>query len=187
MPLPHYSNITTANQNWEPVFGNLFEVVILLPTAIASRHPDHQTLLLENITETSFPKYKTIEKATQNFKFSTRQFMKMPSDTSTDLTLKLNMNVNDKYEVFTWTMMKDWYDLVWNNEDGSLHYKSNIIADIVVHAHDKEGHVIRRVTYFNCQISDISGWETLNWTGNEIMSLTVKFEADYWSDMYYNS
>ena len=185
MPLPHYTNIKSHNQNWEPVFNNLFEVVVLLPPAIAGQHPDHQTLLLENITDTSFPTYKAIESVAQNFKFSTRNFLKVPGDTSTELKLSINMNVNDDYQVFTWRMMKDWYDLVWNNEDGSLHYKSNIISDIVVHAHDKEGHVIRRVTYFNCQIQSITGWEALNWTGNEIQSLDVKFIADYWSDMYY--
>ena len=184
MPLPHFTNVQSHNQNEEPVFKNLFEVVIILPPAIAALHPNSQTLLLENTTNSSFPAYPAIESAEQNFKFSTRQYLKMPTTTSTTLKLKLNMNVNEKYQVFTWRMMKDWYDLVWNNEDGSVHYKSNIISDIVVHAHDKEGRVLRRVTYFNCQIKSITGWEDIDWKGQEIAALDVEFIADYWSDQY---
>jgi len=185
MPLPHFSNVSSHNKVWEPVFQNLFEVVVILPQAIQSLHPEHQTLLLENIVSTTFPSYKEIGTTDQRFKYSTRKFVTFPSDTSTEFTLKLNMNQNDSYQVFTWRMMKDWYDLVWNNEDGSVHYKKNIISDIVVHAHDKEGHVIRRVTYYNCQITNITGWETLDWSTTEIYSLEAKFIADYWEDLYY--
>ena len=185
MPLPHFTNIESHTQMWEPVYKNLFEVVVILPPAIAGLHENYQTLLLENITETSFPKYEDIQTKNQFFKFSDRQFLLFPAKTSTELTLKLNMNANDDYQVFTWRMMKDWYDLVWNNEDGSVHYKSNIVSDIVVHAHDKEGHVIRRVTYYNCQIKSFEGWEGLTWSGQEIADLTVKFVADYWTDLYY--
>jgi len=185
MPLPHFTNIESHNQNWEPVFKNLFEVVIALPPAIEALHPNHVTLLLENVIKASFPVYPVIEEAEQFFKFSSRKFLKMPTTTSTNLKLSLNMNVNDDLQVFTWRMMKDWYDLVWNNEDGSLHYKKNIISDIVVHAHDKEGHVIRRVTYFNCQIKSITGWEDIDWSGQDIASLEVEFVADYFTDMYY--
>ena len=185
MPLPHFTNIQSHNQIWEPVYKNLFEVVIALPPAIGGLHPNHQTLLLENVKKASFPAYPQIEKAEQFFKFSSREYLKMPTNTSTELKLELNMNVNDDKQVFTWRMMKDWYDLVWNNEDGSLHYKNNLISDIVVHAHDKEGHVIRRVTYFNCQIKSFTGWEEINWNTQEIANLSADFIADFWTDLYY--
>jgi len=112
-------------------------------------------------------------------------FLGMPDKTDTTVDIKFNMNQNDKYSVNTFRMMKDWYDLVWNNEDGSLHYKRNIISDIVVHGHDKEGHVIRRVTYHNAQITGFSGWEGLDWGSSDIASLDAKFVADYWEDYYY--
>jgi len=185
MPLAHYTNIQSHYKNFEPVFKNLYEVIIVLPTAIQALHDDYQTLLLENTIKTSFPKYPSLGTAEQRFKFSTRKFVTFPPGTSTDLSITFNMNQNDDYQVFTWRILKDWYDLLWNNEDGSTHYKKNSIGDIVVHQHDKEGHVIRRVTYYNCQITDISGWEDLDWAGTDIASLDVKFIADYWSDMYY--
>jgi len=183
--LPHFTTVGSHSAINEPVFKNLFEVVVILPPAIAGLHDDHQTLLLENITSASFPVYPTIGVTEQFFKFSDRKYLTFPEKTSTELKLKLNLNVNDKNSVFTFKMMKDWYDLAWNNEDGSLHYKNNIISDIIVHGHDKEGKVIRRVTYFNCQMKGFSGWDTIDWTSKEIASLDVDFVADYWTDLYY--
>lgn len=185
MPLPHFTNITSHHKNWDPVYKNLYEVVIVLPTAIQNIHANYQTLLLENTIKTTFPVYPTIGTVDQRFKFSTRKFVTFPESTSAEFTIDFNMNQNDSKQVFTWRMMKDWYDLVWNNEDGSTHYKKNIIGDIVIHAHDKEGHVIRRVTYYNVQITSITGWEELDWAGTDIAELQAAFVADYWSDMYY--
>lgn len=186
MPLPHFTNIASHNRIWEPVYKNLYEVVIILPPAIAALHgTEAQTILLENTTKIKFPVYPDITTQSQRFKYSTRLFMTFPEKTDTQVDIEFNMNVDDAYQVRTFRMMKDWYDLVWNNEDGSVHYKKNIISDIIVHAHDKEGHVIRRVTYHNAQITNFTGWEDLDWSSNEIAALSTKFVADYWEDMYY--
>jgi hypothetical protein len=185
MPLPHFTNIGSHNRIEEPVYKNLFETLIILPTAIQALHPDHSTLLLENTIKVTLPAYKDITPTEQRFKYSTRKFLTFPSDTSTEFTIDFNMNQNKDYQVFTWRMMKDWYDLVWNNEDGSVHYKKNIISDVVVHLHDKEGHIIRRITYHNCQITNFTGWDDGDWASTEIAQLQAKFIADYWEDMYY--
>jgi hypothetical protein len=186
MPLAHFTNIQSHFKNWEPVYKNLYEVIIILPNTLVDTHPNHKVLFLENTISTSFPTYKDLGVAEQRFKYSTRKFVTMPADTSTTVDINFNMNQNDEKQVFTFRMIKDWYDLGWNNEDGSLHYKSNMISDIVIHAHDKEGHVIRRVVYHNCQMTNFTGWETLDWSSTEIQGpLVAKFVADYWEDMYY--
>lgn len=185
MPLPHFTNISSHNKIWEPVYKNLYEVVIILPPAIQSLHPGYETILLENTINVKFPTYPEIATQPQRFKYSTRLFLTFPDKTDTAVDINFNMNVNEDYQVMTFRMMKDWYDLVWNNEDGSVHYKKNIISDIIVHAHDKEGHVIRRVTYHNAQITNFSGWEELDWSSTDLQTLTAKFVADYWEDMYY--
>ena len=185
MGLAHFSNVNTAKEKWEPVFKNLYEVVSVLPTAIQALHPNYQTLLLENTKSVKFPTYPTISSISQRFKYSTRNFLQFPDNTSAEFDISFNMNQNNSYQVFTWRMMKDWYDLSWNNEDGSLHYKKNVIGDIIVHAHDKEGHVIRRVTYYNTQIKSFTGWEDLAWEGGDIADVTCSYIADYWEDLYY--
>jgi hypothetical protein len=187
MPLAHFTNIPTAVQNMEILYKNLFEVTVVLPPIIAGFHPGYASLLLTNTTIAKFPTYPVLEYAEQRFKYSTREFIKMPTTTSIDVDLSLNMNQNDNGQVFAWRILKDWYDLAWNNEDGSLHYKKHMVGDIIVHNHDREGHIVRRVVYNNCQMHKIAGWEELDWAGGGDMigPLQVSFKADYWSDFYY--
>ena len=188
MPLPHFTNIASHYQINEVVHKNLYEVVVNLPPAVASLHPvATNTVLLENTTSINLPTYPELGNKPQRFKYSTRIYVMLPESTSiTDLSIKFNMNQNSStYSVETWRIMKDWYDLAWNNEDGSTHYKRNMIADIVCHVHDKEGHVIRRVTWHNCQITSFAGWQEMSWDTNEIVDFTAKFVADYWEDLYY--
>lgn len=186
MPLPHFTNIQSHFNNWEPIHKNLYEVTVILPPLIQGIHPESTILLLENIKSIGLPAYKELPPITQRFKYSTRKFLGVPEDTSTTFNMVLNMNQNEDYQIFTWRIMKDWYDLGWNNEDGTLHYKRNMIGDVIIHLHDKEGHVIRRITYHNCQLNQITGFdESITWDNNsDVFELTANFVADYWEDYY---
>lgn len=187
MALPHFSQITSHNSNWEPSYKNLFEVEVFLPEEIAQYHTDSRILLLENISAAKMPTYTTLGTVAQKYKYSTRLFVGFPDSTSiTDLSLTLNVNQNDDKQYFTFRMIKDWYDLVWNNEDGSSNYKSKIVGEIIVYQHDREGEITRRVTYHNCQITGFSGMEDLVWGGGaEIHELTATFAVDWWEDYYF--
>lgn len=186
MALPHFTNITSHNQNWEPVYKNLFEVEIFLPDVIRDRHPNATELLLENITTANLPTYPTIPAIDQRFKYSTRVYLGFPDRTSTSLSLNFNINQNDSKQMFTFRMMKDWYDLVWNNEDGSSNYKRNILGEIILYQHDREGEIIRRVTYHNCQLSNFTPETDLSWDNTSaIMGMSSEFQVDWWEDYYF--
>ncbi len=187
MPLAHFTTVDTANANFEPIHKNLYEVTIILPTVLQSIHPNATHLLLENTKTAQFPKYPDLGAANQRFKYSTRVFTMMPTQTHIeDLTLTFNLNQNDDYQVFCFKILKDWYDLGWNNETGTLHYKKNMVGDIIIHGHDKEGKVIRRITYHNAMLRGFSGWEDLSWeSSTDIFELSTTFNVDYWEDFYY--
>lgn len=188
MSLPHFTQIVSHNALHEPSYKNLFEAEIILPEYFSTIHgTDATALLLENITSAKMPTYPTIGTVEQRFKYSTRLFVGFPDSTSvTDLTLVLNVNQNKTKQLYTFRMIKDWYDLVWNNEDGSSNYKANIVGDIIIYQHDREGEIIRRVTYHNCQITGFSGMEDLQWGGGaEIHELTATWAADYFEDYYF--
>jgi hypothetical protein len=187
MPLPHFVNIPSHNNKWEPVFKNLFEVEIILPELIGSRHPNASELLLHNATKTRLPVYPTQGNQTQRYKYSTRLFVGFPDSTSiTDLGITFNVNQDDNKQLFTFRIIKDWYDLVWNNEDGSSHYKKNVVGDIILYQHDREGEIIRRITYHNCQITGFQVGEELVWGGGaEIQELTATWLVDWWEDYYF--
>lgn len=187
MPLAHFNVVDSHQKQWEPIHKNLYEVTIILPQVLQSIHPNATHLLLENTTTAKFPTYPTLGSKEQRFKYSTRVFVMMPEKTHVDdLSIGFNLNQNDEYQIFCFKMLKDWYDLAWNNETGTLHYKKNLVGDIIIHLHDKEGKVIRRVTYHNVMMTGFSGVEELDWSSStDIMSLTANFVADYWEDFYY--
>ena len=110
--------------------------------------------------------------------------MLMPEKTHIEFTIKHNINVNDKGNMITWDTLKAWYDLVWNSQNGTVNYKSDIIGTVIVNQHDKKGVVLRRVTFQNCQITGLGGY-TMDWATNNILeNLEAKFVADYWIDEY---
>ena len=187
MPLAHFTAVDSHNQKWEPIHKNLYEVTIILPTVLQSIHPNATHLLLENTKTAKFPTYPDLQEQSQRFKYSTRVFVMMPAQTHVnDLTITFNLNQNDDYQIFCFKMLKDWYDLGWNNETGTLHYKKNLVGDIIIHQHDKEGKVIRRVTYHNAMMKQFSGVEELSWEDTTaIQDLSCTFLADYWEDFYY--
>lgn len=187
MPLAHFTLIDSHKEKWEPIHKNLYEVTIILPEVLQSIHPNATHLLLENSVSAKMPTYPPLDKIEQRFKYSTRLFLGMPATTSVeDLPIKFNLNQNDDYQIFVFKMLKDWYDLGWNNETGTIHYKKNLVGDIIIHQHDKEGNVIRRVTYHNCMFKSFTGMEELDWSsGTDVLDLTANFQADYWEDFYY--
>lgn len=184
MPLPHFSNISSHNENWEPIFKALFEVTFDLPKAIGSTTQD-VVLLLENTKAINLPLTKDIDVVTQRFKYSTRVFVSLPKETHVaDLNIKFNLNQNDKNAVYVWNVLKAWYDKVWNSQTGEVHTKRDIVGSIIVNQHDRTGKIIRRVTYKNAQIVGIDSFD-LDWENTtEIFEVSTKFVADYWEDLY---
>ena len=187
MPLAHFTAIDSHREKWEPIHKNLFECTIILPSVLQSIHPNATHLLLENTVTATMPTYPALPVVEQRFKYSTRIFPMMPEKTHIDdLAITFNLNQNDDYQIFCFKMLKDWYDLAWNNETGTLHYKKNLVGDIIIHQHDREGKVIRRVTYHNSMMLAFSGMEDLDWgQGTDVASLETTFAADYWEDFYY--
>jgi len=187
MPLAHFTMIDSHKEKWEPIHKNLYEVTIILPQVLQSIHPNATHLLLENTVTAQMPIYPALTPIEQRFKYSTRLFVGMPESTSIkDMPIKFNLNQNDDYQMFVFKILKDWYDLAWNNETGTLHYKKNMVGDIIVHQHDREGKVIRRVTNHNCQFINFEGMEDLDWSAaTDILDFTGHWGVDYWEDFYY--
>jgi hypothetical protein len=184
MPLPHYSNVSSHNSKWEPVWKSLFEVTFSLPDVL-NRTTDEVKLMLENATSINLPVTPALDTAVQRYKYSTRVFVGMPKETHIqDLSIKMNVNQNDRNSMFTWAILKSWYDLMWNSQTGETHVKADTCGTIVVNMHDKKGRVMRRVTYRNVQITELNGWDLAWEDTNAILDVDAKFVADYFEDIY---
>ena len=191
MPLPHFTQLLNTGSPGGPgtlpdevVYTNLFETTFVLPVILQAqgRNP---ILLLQNALNIDFNLTEfDVAVKEQRFKYSTRAFLTTPTKTSGAFNIKFNVNVNQQGSMETWNAMKAWYDLVFNSQNGSLHYKSDIIGTIIVNQHDKKGVVLRRVTFQNCQISKLQGY-TLDWASNNIIeSVQADFIYDYFIDEY---
>jgi hypothetical protein len=193
MPLPHFTQISNVGSPGGPgtlpqevVYLNLFEVTIILPVILQAQGRD-ALLLLENITKA--PSFATltdfsVTNVQQRFKYSTREFLTTPNKTSGTLTIPFQVNVNQQGSMETWNTFKAWYDLLFNSQNGSLHYKSDLIGTIIVNQHDKKGVVLRRVTFQNCQIQKLAGYD-LDWTSQNILdNVNADFVYDYFIDEY---
>lgn len=193
MPLPHYTQISNVGQPGGPgtlpdevVYLNLFEVTFVLPTILQAQGRD-PLLLLENATKIDLTKMTdfSVGDATQRFKYSTRKFLTTPNETHGEIVIPFQVNVNQVGSMEVWNTLKSWYDLVFNSQNGALHYKSDIIGTIIVNQHDKKGVVLRRVTFQNCQLKALDGY-SLDWGSNSniIENLNGTFVYDYFIDEY---
>ena len=192
MPLPHFTQLLMTGapggpgtQPQEPVYLNLFEVTFILPTILQAQGRD-PVLLLQQATSVNLSiTNKDIATQEQRFKYSTRAFtVAGPGETTVKPTIKFNVNVNNQGSMETWNSMKAWYDLVWNSQNGYLHYKADTIGTIIVNQHDKKGLILRRVTFQNCQMNKLSGF-SLDWGSNNIQeAVTADFVYDYFIDEY---
>ena len=194
MPLPHYTQISNVGSPGGPgtlpdevVYTNLFEITFILPTILQAQKRD-ALLLLENATKISLnlTEHDVAEKV-QRFKYSTRAFYATPTKTHGNLTIPFQVNVNNNGSMEVWNTLKAWYDLMFNSQNGSLHYKSDLIGTIIVNQHDKKGVVLRRVTFQNCQLFKVQGVD-LDWGSNGIIeNVAAEFVYDYFIDEYIDS
>lgn len=191
MGLPHFTQVINAGSPGGPgtlpdevVYLNLFEITFILPVILQAQGRD-PILLLQNATKIDMNLTEfDVSAKSQRFKYSTRMFMTSPTKTDGVLSIPIQVNVNQQGSMETWNTMKAWFDLVFNSQNGALHYKSDIIGTIVVNQHDKKGVVLRRVTFQNVQMTKLAGY-SLDWSSNNILeSSQADFVYDYFIDEY---
>ncbi len=185
--LAHYSNVTpTATNNDEPLYSNLFEVTFSFPPILGLSPDDEQTMMINarNINLNLTPE---LDVQDQYFKYSGRLYLNTKQDNSVikDLSIDFNINVDDRFSIRTWNYLKKWYDLGWNSQTGELHYKREMLGQIVAHIHDRQGVVVRRVEFRNVQLVHVKEMD-FGWEKQELMDGNVKFIADYWVDQYFD-
>lgn len=191
MALPHFNNITpVATDEHEPVYPNLFEITFNFPDILELSDEDETIMMLNTTAINGHVTTPELNTAIQRFKYSGRLFLMPPQAENSvveNLSINFEVNVDDAFAIKTWNYLKNWYDLAWNSQTGELHYKRDMSGSIVVHLHDREGVVIRRIEYRNVQIKGLNGgFEDLDWTNGDIARGQASFAADYWVDQYFN-
>jgi hypothetical protein len=182
--LPHYTNSRISVNNWDPVYLNLFTVILELPLPLQQKYPEPY-VYLEQIKKVSGLETDKISGvgAEQNFKFASRRFAKSkPDNTVVDLEIEFEVNVSDDGLMYPYNVFRDWSKLIYDAETGNQSKKKNYVGSMVIRLHDKEYNVLKRWNFPTVFISEQLPSFDLDYSTEEVFVMPVKFAADFWRD-----
>ena len=182
MALPHYSQDQTSKKGmqYEPVQANLFEVTILPPAGVAD-----SPLLIQHVNSIAgLDLYKAIEAKTQKFKFATRSYAGMPSETSVDVTVNFSLNLNNSNQAYLYKTLRQWYNKQFDPQTGVMGLKKDYVGTLVVVQFNRAGDIYRTLTLEDCYItSGLPFTNDLDYGTTEPAVLSVKWKADTYKEV----
>jgi len=128
--LSHFRNSRASQELYEPVYLNLFTVQIQLPDAVGST-PENTNLMLENVQTIGGLKSHKFpgSLATQYYKWAARRFAgAKPSETTMDLTLDFQVNIDRTPSAYVLKTLRKWCDLVYDPLTGRTGIKADYVA-----------------------------------------------------------
>jgi hypothetical protein len=145
----HYKNSQAARGKWEVVSPALFEVYFKFPN-ILSYDSNDTLLMFEHVRSITGLDgvAPTIGNVVQKYKFAERHYAAAgPDKTSLELTITFTMNLKDTHENYIYNMLRKWYHLVYNPQNGQTltknQYATGSILEIV--EHDRDGSIWRTI------------------------------------------
>lgn len=155
MALKHYShfkNSAAATGNWEVVSPALFEVYFTFPELFnKSIETDY---LFEHVRSISGLDglTPTVGNVVQKFKFAERHYAAAgPDKTSLELTLTFTMNLNNEKENYIYNMLRSWYNLIYNPQNGQMLTKKDYAKGslMTILEHDRGGAIWRKIVCYD--------------------------------------
>jgi hypothetical protein len=128
--LAHFRNSRAASEMFEPVYKNMFTIQISLPTGIGSTD-ENTNLLLENVQKVGGLKSHTFPTtpAVQKYKWASRRFAAAtPGDTTMDVTLDFEVNLDKNNSPYVVKTLRKWCDLVYDPLTGRTGVKADYTA-----------------------------------------------------------
>jgi hypothetical protein len=141
-------------RNYEVVSPALFEVYFSFPTEIASAYGMNSDLMFEHVRSISgldglTPNVGTV---VQKYKFAERHYAAAgPDKTSLELTITYTLNINDSKENYIYNMLRKWYDLIYNPQNGQMLTKKEYATGsrMKIYEHDRDGSIWRKINCFD--------------------------------------
>lgn len=187
MALPHISNSAAGVNNYDAVFGNIFEVFFTLPAALKEKFGADEALLTEHVL--SVGGLGTLDKGPgvveQKYMGTTRSFLAPKLDTTShDLEIKLSLNLRNKVDNYIYKIFKAWNKLGYDLSTGATTIKPDYVCDwLKVSIGNRAGDIYREILYHNLILVDgINAFDTLEYNTGEPIELTVKFRSDWGDD-----
>lgn len=153
----HYKNSHAANNMWEVVSPALFEVAFTLPTILTGSNTPatiDTNLMFEHVRSISGLDglTPTIGNVVQKYKYAERHYAAAgPDKTSLELTITFTMNLNDTHQNYIYNMLRSWYNLIYNPQNGQTLTKKQYASGSVlrIFEYDRDGSIWRKIVCKN--------------------------------------
>lgn len=180
--LPHFRSTKAATKNWEPIYKNLFQVIIIPPAAVGSNE-----LLLEHIQGISGLETDLgTTPVKQKYYFAERTYAGgAPEKTSVELEIKFSLNLNDSNEFYIYKQLQTWWRLVYNPLTGERGLKADYSGDakIIVSSYNRKGDIFWTRVFNSIVPSGNIPTLDPDFTAAEAFEeISLKFSADWWDE-----
>ena len=150
----HYRNSTAASGMYEIVSPALFEVHLTFPALINGSKDINGDLLIEHVRSISGLDgvTPTVGTVVQKYKFAERHYASAgPDKTSLELQITYTLNLNDAHENYVYNMLRKWYNLIYNPQNGQTLVKKQYAKGSVlrIYEYDRGGAIWRKITCFD--------------------------------------
>lgn len=186
--LPHFDNSQSAKNLWEPLYLNQFEVIFTFPTLVG-QGPSDETgnnvgILTEQVKKISgLPEITPNATVEQFYKFAKRTYTAAkPDDTTAELELYFEVNLNDANEMFVYNQLRKWSDVQFDPLTGRQGIKAEYAGQMTVIIFNKKGKIYRQFDFNPVFLMDPFNPMDLDYQSEEIYVMTAKFKADAWNE-----
>jgi hypothetical protein len=179
--LPHYKNAHVAMEKWEPVYLNMFEILLKPPAAISSWE-----WIMDNVKGvTGIETDVTPSVVEQKYKGASRRFAAgFPEKTTVDLVIEFEVNLNDNNSMYVYKGLSEWSKLIWNPLTGEMMLKKDYAGGpMTISTFNRRGDIYRQWIFpVVWPISSIGPME-FSYEPGDVWKISMTFAADYWEDM----
>jgi len=184
--LSHFRNSRASQENFEPIYLNMFTIQIELPAAIGSTQ-EITNLLLENIQQIGGLKSHKFPSSpvSQYYKWAQRRFAgAKPSETTMDLSIDFEVNVDHTPSAYTIKTLRKWCDLVYDPLTGRTGVKADYVAPwVLITMYDRAGRPFWQWKCYSVFPMSSMPEMTLSYQSEEIYKVTgFLLAVDHWDE-----
>jgi hypothetical protein len=179
--LPHYRNSKAAMNKFEPVYNAQFEITLQPPAAVSD-----WSLVMEQVLKVGGVEVnKQPAVVEQKYKSAKRSFAGgMVDDTTIDVSLDFEVNLNDANSMYVYKALRKWCDLIYDPLTGRMGLKKDYTGGpMIINYFNKNGDIFRQIKIPTCfPTSPITPIES-DFSNNDIYRITgFTLRCDYWEE-----
>lgn len=189
MALPHIKNSEAGMNKYEPVNKCIFQVSFSLPQGIMTEYGKDSVILTEHVQKVTGldALYRTPEADVQKFMGTSRSYIKPTvGDTHADIEIEFSLNLRDETDNYILKLFRSWAALGYDLSSGKRALKTQYTAEtMVISIANRNGDVFQEITFKDVMLNGPlgGGLAELDYTSDDMATLTVKFRSDYWEEV----